>query len=152
MNASPPMTDTERLAVLVSAKVQVLEILTRLSRRQLELVSRGETPALLKLLTAKETVLAQLQALERQLDPFRSEDPEARVWSSRESRSACQRDADRANALLTEALALERQAEAAMLGRRDAAASALSAVQVAADARTAYAVPQPAAGTLHVEG
>jgi flagellar biosynthesis/type III secretory pathway chaperone len=152
MNTTATTTDTSRLAALVSAKLQVLEILTRLSRRQLELIAGGQTPALLKLLTAKETVLAQLQALERQLDPFRAEDPEARRWNSPAARSACQREADRANALLTEAMALERQAEAAMLDRRDAAADAVSAVQVAADARTAYIKPQPAAGSLQVEG
>ena len=37
---------------------------------------------LLKLLAAKQTVLDQLQQVERQLDPFRDEDPEARVWRS----------------------------------------------------------------------
>jgi hypothetical protein len=146
------MNDTGRLAALVSAKLQVLEILTRLSRRQLELIADGQTPALLKLLTAKETVLAQLQALERQLDPFRAEDPEARQWSSPAARAACQREADRANGLLSDAMALEREAEAAMIGRRDAAAAAVSAVQVAADARSAYATPLPAAGSLQVEG
>jgi hypothetical protein len=152
MNITAIKNDTSRLAALVSAKLQVLEMLTRLSRRQLELIADGQTPALLKLLAAKETVLAQLQALERQLDPFRLEDPESRLWSSPSARAACQREADQANALLSEAMALERQAEAAMIGRRDAAAAAVSAAQVASDARTAYAAPLPAAGAVHFEG
>jgi hypothetical protein len=142
-------TDTARLAALISAKLQVLEILARLSRRQLELIAGGDTPALLKLLTAKETVLAQLTALERQLDPFRSEDPDRRTWRTLAERAACQRDAERANVLLAEALQLERQAEAAMTTRRDAAAAALSAVQGASDARTAYTpVVLPAAASF----
>lgn len=146
-------TGTARLAALVSAKLQVLEILARLSRRQLELIAASETPALLKLLTAKETVLSQLQALERQLDPFRNEDPDRRAWPSPAARAACQKEADRANALLAEAMQLERQAEAAMIDRRDAAAAALSSAQVAADARSAYGAGSMSSPTsLHVEG
>ena len=148
---TPP--GTARLAALIRAKLQVLEILTRLSRRQLELIAGGDSGALVKLLTAKETVLAQLQAIERQLHPFRDEDPESRVWSSPAERAACQRDADRANALLAEALELERQAEAAMINRRDATAAALSAAQGAADARSAYAGSSPTvAGVLEALG
>ena len=148
-----PATGTVRLAALVSGKRQVLELLVRLSRRQLELIAGGDTSALVKLLTAKEKVLAQLQVLERQLDPFRSEDPDQREWPSPAARAACQQEADRANALLTEAMQLEREAEAAMIGRRDAAAAALASAQVASDAAAAYAagaLPGPA--SLHVEG
>lgn len=155
MTAAPtstPTNDTARLAALVSAKLQVLEILARLSRRQLELIAAGETPALLKLLTAKETVLSQLQALERQLDPFRGEDPDRRAWASPAARAACQKEADRANVLLAEAMQLERQAEAAMIARRDAAAAALSLAQDAADARTAYGAGPPGATSLQYEG
>ncbi|HZN33028.1 MAG TPA: hypothetical protein VFB80_04385 [Pirellulaceae bacterium] len=146
-------TGTERLAALIAAKRQVLELLTRLSRRQLELIAGGDTPALLKLLTAKDKVLAQLQLLERQLDPFRSENPDERVWSSPAARTACQQEADRASALLAEAMQLERQAEAAMIGRRDAAAAAVASAQVASDAAAAYAagaISSPA--SLQVEG
>jgi len=144
---------TVRLAALISAKLQVLEILTRLSRRQLELIAGADSAALVKLLTAKETVLSQLQAIERQLHPFRDEDPESRVWKSPAERAACQRDADRANQLLAEALDLERQAEAAMIAQRDATAVALSAAQGAADARAAYGGSSPAiAGGLEALG
>jgi len=145
--------DTARLAALISTKLQVLEILTRLSRRQLELIAGGDSAALVKLLTAKESVLSQLQAIERQLHPFRDEDPESRVWKSPAERVACQRDANRANSLLAEALDLERQAEAAMIARRDATAAALSAAQCAADARAAYGGSSPAiAGGLEALG
>ena len=145
---NPPPQGAARLAALISGKRQVLEILTRLSRRQLELIAGGDSGVLVKLLTAKETVLSQLQTIERQLHAFRDEDPETRVWNTPADRVACQRDADRANALLAEALDLERQAEAAMISRRDATAAALAAAQGAADARTAYAggEPPPVAG------
>src|SRR6186713_87655 len=133
------INDTSRLAALIAAKVQVLEILARLSRRQLELIDAGEMTALVKLLASKQTVMAQLQKLEGQLQPFRGDDPDARVWQTPGDRSACQEQANRCNVLLAEALLLEKQAEEAMLRRRDAAALELAAVHTGADARSAYA-------------
>jgi len=145
--------DTDRLAALIAAKLQVLEILARLSRRQLAMIDGGEMTALVKLLTSKQTVMSQLQTLEQQLLAFRNDDPEARVWRSSEDRSACQAQADRCNALLAEALTLEKQAEEAMLRRRDMVAKALSAAQSATDARAAYsAMPLGAPAALQVEG
>ncbi len=145
--------DTDRLAALIGAKLQVLEILARLSRRQLAMIDGGEMTALVKLLASKQTVMTQLQTLEGQLQPFRGDDPDARVWRSLSDRAACQAQADKCNALLAEALALEKKAEEAMLCRRDAAALALSAAQTGADARSAYAaMPLTPSAALQVEG
>jgi len=145
--------DTDRLAALIAAKLQVLEILAHLSRRQLAMIGAGEMTALVKLLASKQTVMSQLQTLEGQLQSFRGDDPDARVWRSSAERSACQAKADRCNALLAEALALEKQAEEAMLRRRDAAAVALADAQTATDARAAYAtVPRSSPTALQVEG
>jgi hypothetical protein len=144
--------DTEQLAALVAAKLQVVEIVVRLGRRQLELVEAGDAVVLLKLLAAKQTVLDKLQAPERQLDPFREQEPEARVWRSPAHRRQCQAQAERCAALLAEAMELEKRGEAAMIARRDDAAQALSAVQSAADARAAYAAEAAVHASLQVEG
>jgi hypothetical protein len=145
--------DTDRLAALIAAKLQVLEILARLSQRQLALIDAGEMTALVKLLASKQTVMSQMQTLEQQMAPFRGVDPDARVWRSSADRAACQAQAERCNALLAEALALEQQAEEAMLRRRDAAAVALAAAQSATDARSAYeAMPYSSPAALQVEG
>ena len=146
-------TSTDKLTALIAAKLQLVELLARLGRRQLELIDGGDMVGLIKLLAAKQTVLEQLQAADRKLDPFRQEDPEKRLWRTAAERAACQSQADRANGLLAEAMELEKQAEAAMLRRRDAAALALDAANAANDAHLAYA-PQgaPPVTTLHVEG
>jgi flagellar biosynthesis/type III secretory pathway chaperone len=150
---SPQSTNTAQLAELVAAKQQVLEILVRLSRRQVLLIGAGDMTSLLKLLGGKQTVMHQLQAIEQGLAPFRDEDPEQRIWPSPAHRAACQARADRCNALLAEAMQLEQQAEAAMVGRRDEAAAALATVQTATDARSAYAALPPAnIASLQVEG
>jgi len=134
---APNTTNTRQLAALVDAKLQVLKVLVRLSRRQVELIDTGDMTMLIKLLAAKQTVMGQLQALEQELSPFRGEDPEQRQWASAGQRAACQAQAEAASGLLAEAFALEQQAETAMLRRRDAAAAALVSVQTAADARAA---------------
>jgi hypothetical protein len=144
--------DTDRLAALIAAKLQVLEILVRLAQRQLALIAAGEMTALVKLLASKQTVMSQLQTLEQQLVPFRGEDPDARIWRSGAERAACQAQADRCNALLVEAMKLEQQAEEAMLRRRDVAAAALTAAQSATDARSAYAATFSSPAALQVEG
>jgi len=150
---SSPTTTTERLAALITTKQQVLEILVQLSRRQLALIGAGEMTTLLKLLAGKQTVMNQLQTLERELTPFRDEDPERRVWASPQERTACQVRAEQCNALLAEAMDLEKRSEAAMVERRQAAATALAAVQAGASARAAYdAIPPTLLASLQMEG
>lgn len=147
-------TDTDRLSELIAARLQVAQLLVGLARRQLELAERGEMSPLLKLLAAKQTVLDQLQRLERQLDPYRDQDPERRVWRSAADRQRCQEQMELCGRILNEAMTLEKQGEAAMVRRRQAAAEALAQVQSATDARAAYAAPEslPAPSVLHCEG
>ncbi len=144
---------TEQLARLVNAKRQVLKIVVQLAERQVELIGAGQIEDLMKLLAAKQTVLAQLQTLERELAPYRDDDPEQRAWASPAARAACQAEAAQANTLIASSLELERKAESLMLARRDAAGHTLSTFQAATDARAAYA---PALGfsaaALHMEG
>ena len=146
-------TDTEQLAALVAAKLQVLEILVRLSRHQVEVIEAGDMTLLMKLLAGKQTVMSQLQTIERDLTPFRDEDPERRTWRSPGERTVCQSRAEQCNTLLAEAMELEKRAEAAMVDRRDAAAIALAAIQIGSDAKAAYATMGPlSSASLQVEG
>ena len=148
------VADTDRLSELIAARLQVVELLVGLARRQLELAEQAEMAALLKVLAAKQTVLDQLQRLERQLDPYREQDPERRIWRSAADRQRCQQQMDQCGQVLNEVMALEKQGEAALVRRRQAAAFALEQVQSATDARTAYATPEPltASSVLHCEG
>ncbi|MDX1947341.1 MAG: hypothetical protein SFU86_18210 [Pirellulaceae bacterium] len=142
--------ETDRLADLVTARLQMLELLAQLAGRQLSLVRDGQMSDLMKLLAAKQTVLNQLQQVEKLLDPFRQQDPERRVWRSDADRRRCQAAATRCDELLTATMDLERQGEAHMLIRRDAAASALAGMHAAAAASAAYAAGHATPAT-HVE-
>ncbi len=146
---------TARLAGLIGAKLKILELLDQLARRQLFLIEEGSIADLMKLLAAKQTVLGQLQTIERQLDPFRAEDPESRPWPTPADRLRCQEQAHRCDHLLTEAVRLEKQGEAKMLRRRDAAAAVLQGVSAAVDVQAAYAGGPASASLpfqLHCEG
>lgn len=150
-----PATDTTRLAKLIVGKLKIMELLVQLAQRQLSLVQDGEMGDLLKLLAAKQTVLGQLQTLERQLDPYRTDDPDARRWATQEDRRQCQQHARRCDELVAEAMRLEKRSEAQLVCRRDAAAAALQGVSAAVDVQSAYAGSAAAAPLplhLHCEG
>lgn len=152
MTTSPPHNPpgTLRLAELIRVKLKIIELLAGLARKQLALAEGGDTSELIKLLAAKDTVLAQLHAIERQIDPFRAEDPEARVWRSPGERVRCQEQARQCDELLAATMNLERQAEAVMLRRRDQAAEQLVEITGAAAAATAYTHPALPATPVHL--
>ena len=133
------MNETNVLADLVQRKLTILTLLARLGNQQLALIDGGDMTLLLKLLAAKQTLLSQLQELERRLDVFRDDDPEARIWASADARAECQRQATECNLRLNEVVELEKQAERQMILRRDSAAARLQGVHSAAEARLAYA-------------
>jgi flagellar biosynthesis/type III secretory pathway chaperone len=140
------MNSTETLANLIAQKLQLLELLARLSRAQAELIDGGDMTRLLPVLGAKQQLLAQMQQLEPALAPYRDENPELRVWASPAARDRCRANAERSEQLLAEIMLLERQGEAEMVRRRDEAARRLEEVEVGSQAHSAYfEVPLPAA-------
>jgi hypothetical protein len=135
------MPDSSELAAAISRKAQLLEMLRKLGDAQLSLVRESDMSRLMQVLASKESLLKQLQIVERQLDPFRDQDPETRLWSSPAARKACQDDANRCAALLAEIVALEKQSEAEMTVRRDATATQLQATYSSREAQGAYFAP-----------
>lgn len=137
VNDMPP-TDTDALTALIRRKRDHLLTLREMGKRQLEFVADGEMTRLLDVLAAKQRVLNDLQRVERALDPFRDQDPEARVWRNGEARAACAGLLDQCQELLRETVEQERQSEAALTVRRDEAAVRLHGAHAAGCARGAY--------------
>jgi hypothetical protein len=133
---------TEILSDRIEQKLALLEQLRDLGRRQLALIEAGDLTRLLKLLSAKQRLLAALQSLERELDPFRSEDPEARVWTSPTHRQKCAQNAAACEELLRSIVEQERQSEAEMIVRRDEAAARLDGAHWVAAAHLAYSAEE----------
>lgn len=138
VTVTPNPNTTDRLAELIRGKRAVLEQLHAVGARQGELVSQGDVDSLLRLLAAKQRLLAALQAAERGIEPFRQQDPEARDWPSPQHRAACAEDAEACRTLLAEVMAMERAQEQAMTERRDRVAEQLRRSHAAHNATDAY--------------
>jgi hypothetical protein len=135
--------DTDILADLVRAKRSCLIQLRDAGRRQLELIDGGNMTALLDLLAAKQRTIAQLQRIERALDPFRGQDPERRRWRTLQDRAACSEQLQQCEMLLGEIISQEKCSEGSLTRRRDEAAVRLQGAHLAGVARGAYtAQPQ----------
>lgn len=132
------MPSTEILAVLINRKHQVLVQLRDAGRRQAEMVRGGDTSALLKLLGAKQYLIAALQQVEREMTPFHDEDPNRRDWRTPADRARCAQQAAECNELLAEVVGLERECVDQMTTRRTEVASQLREVHAASQVRTAY--------------
>jgi hypothetical protein len=145
-----PSLDTTILRQLVRARRACLERLRDMGRRQLEYVDAGQVTSLLDVLTAKQRPLQELQQVERALDPFRGQDPEARRWSSPEDRARCAADLQACEQLLQEIIAQEKHSEAVLVRRRDETAVKLQGVHLASQARGAYLNPPPP-GVSHID-
>ena len=129
---------TDLLAQLIERKQQVLSQLWQLSQRQLVLIAQGDLNGLLGLLAAKQKLLVVLQQVERELEPFRQQDPDRRVWRSPAIREQTRQRAEQCQKLLSEIIRVERECEAEVIQRRDSAATRLQGAHAAAQARQAY--------------
>lgn len=129
---------TDQLAELIGRKHECLARLHLLGRKQLGLVEEGRMAELLDLLAVKHRLLLELQELDRQLDPFRQDDPEQRHWRSTELRQQCADRADQCRRLLQEVLAQEKECEQKVIRRREETAAQLERLSRSGQACGAY--------------
>lgn len=138
--------DTDVLAQLIDLKHQLLLQLRELARRQADLVGAGDLTQLMNVLGIKQRLLNAVTSVETRLDPFRSEDPERRVWRSPELRQRTREVSQQCDELLREVMTLERDCESQMLVRRDEAAEQLQRAHFSTNAAQAYLGPAELAG------
>jgi hypothetical protein len=135
--------ETDLLTALVERKQTCLEQLLELGRQQCALVEIDDMTTLLQVLSVKQQMIAQLQQIERQLDPFRVQRPEDRRWRDESVRLRCSETLMRTEQLLAAVLQCEKQAEQSLQQRRDETAARLANVSHAQRARGAYCVEPP---------
>jgi hypothetical protein len=135
--------ETDLLAALIERKRACLGRMRELGERQLALVRAGEMAALLDVLAAKQRLIGELQQIERALDPFRNQDPDARRWRTHEDRRRCAERLAECESLLAEIVRREKQGERELTRRRDDTAQQLQGTHVAAQARGAYVSALP---------
>lgn len=123
---------------LLERKHDCLTQLRDLGARQLERIDAGDMTMLMKVLSAKQRLLAELQQTEHALDPFRDQSPEERVWQRAADRQHCAQLTTRCQLLFSEIITQEREAESRLILQRDDAEHRLQGMHVAAGAHTAY--------------
>jgi flagellar biosynthesis/type III secretory pathway chaperone len=131
--------DTKQLTDLVAKRLKCASRLRDLAMRQQKLIGDGELGGLLSLLSDKQKLFDALRQVDRQLDPYRAQDPEARHWRCAEDRQVCARAVQCCDQLLSEIRHLEQQCEHMLIQRRDELADTLQGAHVATAARGAYA-------------
>ena len=137
---------SDLLGKLIEQKHDLLVRIHAHAARQRALIEAGDMTALLQVLGAKQPLMASLQNLERQLDPFRSQDPATRQWRSVERRETCRQTAARCEQLLRQIMELEQECEAALVVRRDQAATQLQGIHSATQAAQSYQGLGPSSG------
>jgi len=143
--------ETDRLCDLITRKRVCLAELRDLGRRQLDLIQQDDMTQLLKVLSAKQHLIGNLQGIQRDLEPFRDQDPEQRRWRSPDDRARCAQEAAMCRQLLGEIVAQEKQSEGRLAQRRDETAIRLREAHAASLARGAYhADVKPTTGMLDV--
>jgi hypothetical protein len=130
--------DTQILAEAIERKHALLVRLLELGARQSQLIDQGSLTDLLKLLTVKQGLIHELQLVERQMDPFRGQDPLERRWSDPRSRQQCAEKLADCEKFLAEILRQEKSGETLLRARRDEAASRLAGAHWAREAQGAY--------------
>jgi len=139
---------TERLADLIDKKQRCLSQLRELGQRQGVLIEADQMQPLLKLLAAKQHLIELLVQIERELDPYRGQDPEKRAWRSPADRARCREQSETCRQLLAEVFAQEKESERRMVARRDDAARQLQGTHSAQQARQAYQPASPQSGVV----
>lgn len=130
--------DTDALSEILTERHGCLRQLAELGQSQLEAVRLHDMNRLLTLLGAKQRLLVGLQTLERQLDPFRRQNPAERRWASVAMREHCAQLAAHSETLLAQIVRQEIESEQEMHKHHDASAERLQAAHAAAMAHGAY--------------
>ncbi len=141
MNAT--MLDTDRLAEVLRRKLECLLQLHELGQQQIALADGGDVNDLLRVLGAKQLLINQLHQLQRELEPYRDQDPERRVWRSDDDRRRCAQCNVQSEALFAEVLEQERRAEQVLQRRRDESLEQLREAYAGEHVRRAYTPDLP---------
>ncbi|HEV7282503.1 MAG TPA: hypothetical protein VGN57_20030 [Pirellulaceae bacterium] len=139
---------TDLLADLMTQRLGTLDELVKLARRQRELAQEGSLVGVVEALNAKQPLVDQLLAIERALDAYRDDDPEARVWRSDELRSRTRRMGELSQPLLAETLTIENECERLLTVLKEDVGTQLGASQGVDLARRGYAGKTARRGSL----
>jgi hypothetical protein len=128
---------TNRLAALVTQKALLVQELHKLVNKQQQMIYNQEVD-LIPLLAVKQRVLETLQEVDRAMDPFRTQDPDRRQWTSLDARQACRHEADQCEAIFRQVLLIEHDCTQALQQQQEKTRQQLQGSVAAGQATRAY--------------
>jgi len=120
MSASVTAEETSELIKCLTAQQRSYETFSALSQKQLELIGSGETDELLGVLSRKQDILHQIDAIDCRLAPLKEKWPEVRCTLAAGIRAEVEAAIDQVRDVLAEVIDLERQSEQQLCSRREA--------------------------------
>jgi len=132
-------SDTKRLQELGKRKRDLLRAARELSIQQVEVMQSDDMGMLLSILSRKSEILDTLAILHKDLEPYRSEQPEERHWDSSTARSECRATFAEIDRLLEELSQMDKSALDQLTSQRDMLAGQIAQFTTAEVVQNAYA-------------
>lgn len=132
------MEQTDHFITLIERKSILIDQLYLFAEKQLEMIDKMDMTSLLSLLSRKQHVILEIEALDQKLKPFQMEDPDTRVWSSLEVKEKCQEAVNDFKQKIKQVMELERLAEKNLIENRNSVQKQLKHVDQGASIHRAY--------------
>jgi len=131
-------TDTQQLSALIERQWNILSALRVLALQQVDCLGAEEGEMLLSMIARKQPLIEELLLIQRQLGPYRGQDPEQRTWQDESARACCQAMQASCENLHQEIVRLESMALGELEMNRNAVAAQLQDCRDATLATSAY--------------
>jgi hypothetical protein len=129
---------TEQLYELIERKLHLLREMQAMAIEQADLVTEHDMGGLMSVLSRKQSLMESLQTVQEELAIFKDDDPEARVWSSPQRRTACQSMVQESERLVKQLIVQENRSLDSMNLKRDSVQSQLNQNAAASQIQKAY--------------
>ncbi|GAB5403679.1 MAG: hypothetical protein Aurels2KO_19100 [Aureliella sp.] len=143
---------TDVLFDCMQKRVDLARNLWQLNQTQTAAALENETDALMGILARKQGLLDALGEIQAKLQPYLSDDPDARVWSSQERRQQCRANAEESQRMLADLMRAEKATLDEVTARREAIGALLRDGMDAISTRDAYAQSATSGGRLDIGG
>jgi uncharacterized protein YPO0396 len=129
---------TQRLFELIETKLHLLQEMQSMAVEQSDLVAQHDMSGLMSVLSRKQALMESLQTVQQDLQFFRDEDPESRIWESPEKRKRCQAMVSQCDQLISQLIVQENRSLDSMNLKRDSVLSQLQQNVAASQLQHAY--------------
>lgn len=133
-----PKTDTQQLSDLIERQLSILSALRLLAVQQADCLGADDGELLLSMIARKQPLIEELLQIQIELQPYRNEDPDQRVWSDSAARERCKAMVASCDQLHQEIVRLESQSLDELENNRNAVAAQLQDCRDASLATSAY--------------